>query len=137
MTVLRGNREHLLTKLMNGEMEVWDMENFDRISEAKEEKEAVELLEKYIKLQDQINNPTRFGMIEALSGAQNIARQEITSLEQSQGDIYLMPWTSFKDQDLYRKLPQYKEGLYNHAVKKFGEEAFKKWLKEYEKSQNQ
>ena len=113
------------------------MENFERISEAKEAKGAIELLEKYLKLQAQIDNPTRFGMIDALSDAQNIARQEITSLEQSQGDIYPMPWTSFQDSDLYRKLAQYQQGLYKHAVNKFGEEAFKKLLKEHEKSQNQ
>ncbi len=113
------------------------MENSERISEAKEAKEAIELLEKYFKLQAQVNNPTRFGMIEALSDAQNVARQEITSLEQSQGDIYPMPWTRFSDRDLYRKLTQYQQGLYNHAVNKLGEEMFKKLLKEDAKSQNQ
>jgi len=74
-----------------------------------------------------------FGMIDA----QNVARQEITSLEQRQGDICPMPWTSFPDRDLYRKLAQYQQGLYNHAVNKLGEEVFKKLLAEYEKSQNQ
>jgi len=113
------------------------MENFERISETKEGKEAIELLEKYFKLQDQINNPTKSGMIEALSDARNVARQEITSLEQSQGDIYPMPWTSIPDRDLYRKLAQYQQGLYNHAVNKLGEEAFKKLLTEYAKNQNQ
>lgn len=83
------------------------MENSERISETKEAKEAIELLEKYFKLQDQINNPTRFGIIEALSDAQNVARREITSLEESQGDIYPMLWISYQDHDLYRKLAQY------------------------------
>ena len=41
------------------------MENSERISEAKEATEAIELLGKYLKLQAQIKNPTRFGMIEA------------------------------------------------------------------------
>ncbi len=113
------------------------MENSERLSETKEAMEAVELLENYFKLQAQIKNPTRSDMIDALSGAQNVARQEITSLEQSQGDIYPMPWASFPDRDLYRKLPQYQQGLYNHAVNKLGEEVFKKLLKEYAKSQNQ
>lgn len=113
------------------------MKNFEKISETKEAKEAIELLKKYFKLQAQINNPTRFGMIDALSDAQNAARQEITSLEKSQGDIYQMPWTSFPDRDLYRKLTQYQQGLYNHAVNKLGEAAFKKLLKEYTQNQNQ
>ena len=113
------------------------MDNFKRTSEAKEAKETIELLEKYFKLQEQINNPTRFGMIDALSDAQNVAWQEITSLEHSQGDIYPMPWTDFPDRDLYRKLTQYQQGLYNHAVNKLGKEAFKKLLKKHEKNQNQ
>ncbi len=113
------------------------MEDSERLNETKEAKEAIELLKKYFKLQAQINNPTRFGMIDALSDAQNVARQEITSLEQSQGDICPMPWTSFQNRDLYRKLTQYQQGLYNHAVNKLGEEAFKKMLKEHAKNQNQ
>ena len=113
------------------------MENSERISETKEAKEAIELLEKYFKLQAQINNPTRFGMIDALSDAQNVARQEITSLEKSQGDIYQMPWSSFPDHDLYRKLSQYQQGLYNHAINKLGEETFKKLLREYGKAGQQ
>lgn len=113
------------------------MENFERLSETEEAKEATELLEKYIKLQAQINNPTRFGMIDALSDAQKVAGQEISMLERSQGDIYPMPWASFENPDLYRKLTQYQQGLYNHAVNKLGGEAFKKLLTEYAKSQNQ
>ena len=107
------------------------MNVIERFNEAKEAKEAMELVEKFFKLQAQINNPTRLGMIDALTDAQNIARQEITSLEQSQGDIYPMPWTSFQDKDLYRKLGQYQQGLYNHAVNKLGEETFKNLLAKY------
>ena len=73
-------------------------------------------------------------MIEALSGAQNVARQEITTLEQSQGDIYPMPWYDFLYDDLYRKLSQYQQGLYIHAVNKLGEEKFKTLLKEHAKA---
>ena len=114
------------------------MENSERFSDIKEVKEAKELIEKYFKLQAQINNPTRFGMIDALSDAQNVAHQEITTLEKSQGDIYQMPWTSFPDNDLYRKLTQYQQGIYIHAVNKLGEEVFKKLLIEHTKaSQNQ
>lgn len=107
------------------------MDSSKRLSETKEEKEAIELLEKYLKLQDQIDSPTRAGMIEALAGAQNIARQEITDLEHRQGDIYPTLWTDFPNNDLYRKLSQYQQGLYNHAVKKLGEKAFKDLLKKH------
>lgn len=111
------------------------MESSEKFNDAKE---MGELIEKYLKLQEQKNNPTKDGMIEALSGAQNVARQEIIMLEQSQGDIYPMLWSDFPYNDLYRKLSQYQQGLYNHAVNKLGEEAFKKLLKEHAKtSQNQ
>lgn len=110
------------------------MEGPERIDDTKEAKEAKELIDKFFKLQAQINNPTRFGMIDALSDAQNVARQEITSLEKSQGDIYQMAWSSFPDHDLYRKLSQYQQGLYNHAVNKFGEEIIKTILEERPKT---
>lgn len=113
------------------------MENSEMFTDAKEAKEGMELLEMYLELQAQIANPTRFGMIAALSNAQIVAPQEITTLEISQGDIYNMLWTSFSDCDLYRKLSQYQQGIYIHAVNKLGEEAFKKLLKEYVKGQNQ
>ena len=109
------------------------MESSEGFNDTKDTKEAKKLIEKYFKLQAQINHPTRFGMIDALSDAQNVARQEITALEESQGDIYQIPWTSFLDNDLYRKLAQYQQGLYIHAINKFGEEVFKKLLKEHVK----
>ena len=109
------------------------MENSDRFNDGKEGKEIEELIEKYFKLQDQINNPTRDGMIEALSGAPNVAHQEITMLEHNQGDIYPTLWSDFLYNDLYRKLTQYQQGLYIHAVNKLGEEAFKELLKEHAK----
>lgn len=102
---------------------------FETLGESKESKEINDFLESFFKLQAQINNPTRDGMIAALSKAQNVARHEITMVEKSQGDIYPMPWSGFQDEDLYRKLLQYQQGLYNHAVNKFGEEIAKKLLK--------
>ena len=109
------------------------MENSERFDDTKEAKEIKDLIEKYFKLQNQINNPTRDGMIEALSGAQSVAQQEITMLEHSQGDIYPTLWSDFSYNDLYRKLIQYRQGLYVHAANKLGEEAFKKMLKEHAK----
>ena len=71
------------------------MDEAEKMKETREEKEIYDLINSYLKLQDQLKNPTRFGMIEALSSAQNIARQEITDLEKQQGDIYQMPWMNF------------------------------------------
>ena len=106
------------------------MDEAEKMNEAKEAKEIYDLINSYLKLQDQLKNPTRFGMIEALSSAQNVARKEITDLEIQQGDTYPMPWTEFQDRDLYRKLTQYQQGLYRHAVIRLGEEAFKELLNE-------
>lgn len=108
------------------------MENPEKFNDAKE---IGELIEKYFKLQAQINNPTREGMIEALSDAKNVAGQEITMVEQSQGDIYPMPWSNFPYNELHRKLSQYQQGIYNHAANKLGEKAFDKLLEDYTKKQ--
>lgn len=105
------------------------MENSERLSETKEEKKTMELLEKHFKLQAQINNPTRFGMIDALTDAQKVTGQEISMLERSQGETCPTPWANIPDDYLYRKLTQYQQGLYNHAANKLGEKAFKKQLK--------
>lgn len=96
------------------------MDEAEKMKETREEKEIYDLINSYLKLQDQLKNPTRFGMIEALSSAQNIARQEITDLEKQQGDIYQMPWMNFQDRDLYRKLRQYQQGLYRRGCYQIG-----------------
>lgn len=103
------------------------MENYEKDVDIEEIKE---LIEKYFRLQEQIDKPSRDGMIKALSGAQSIAHNEITALEESQGDIDQKPWSDLEDHDLYRKLPQYKQGLYDYAVNKVGEETFKYLLEE-------
>lgn len=89
-----------------------------------------ELIEKYFRLQEQIDNPTRDGMINALANARSIAYDEIIALEMSEGEIERRPWSDLQDFELYSKLPQYKQGLYNHAVNKVGEETFKYMLEE-------
>lgn len=88
------------------------------------------LIVKYFRLQEQIDKPSRDGMIKALSDAQSIAYDEITALEESEGDFAPMSWDDLEDEDLYSKLMQYKQGLYEHAVSRVGEETFKYLLEE-------
>ena len=107
------------------------MGNPDNLKEINDTEDNRKLIESYIRLQKQRENPSRTGMVEALSGAQKIAREEITILEKKQGDIYLTPWYEFPDNDLYRKLSQYQLGLYNHAIKKIGKDTFEKLLQKY------
>jgi len=91
-------------------------------------KEAKDLFEKYQKLQAQKDNPTREGMIKALSEAQQVAGNEIVEVEHIQGDVIPMPWIIFSDEYLYLKLSQYQQGIYNHCLKKFGQEVVDKLL---------
>ena len=91
-------------------------------------KEAKDLIEKFKKLQAQKENPTREGMIKALSEAQQVAGNEIVEVEHMQGDVIPMLWSDFPDADLYRKLTQYQQGIYNHCLKKFGQEVVDKLM---------
>lgn len=111
------------------------MENyyFDQAKGTKDEKDIIDAVKKIVALQKQMNNPTRDGMINALSDAQLTAGEEIQQLEYSQGDTIPTPWVCFPDQDLYRKLSQYQEGLRQHGIKKIGKKMFEELLKEAEK----
>ena len=107
------------------------METFDfgQVKGAKDEKDILDAVKKIVALQKQMNSPTRDGMINALSDAQSTAGKEIQQLEYSQGDTIPTPWVCFRDQDLYRKLSQYQDGLRLHCIKKVGEKAFEEMLK--------
>lgn len=111
------------------------MEDFDfgRIKDFKDKKDILDAIKKISALQRQINSPTRDGMINALDAAQKTAGEEIQQIEHSQGDTIPMPWACFSDQNLYRKLSQYQEGLRQYCIKKIGEKAFEELLKETEK----
>lgn len=111
-------------------MGIQGMENYERFSVGKEAEEIERFAEVHFKLQVQINNPSREGMIEALSDAQCVAGQEIAGLEISQGETQLTPWSCIPYDYLYRKLTQYQQGLQIHAIKKNGEERFKKKVEE-------
>ncbi|MBC2857047.1 hypothetical protein H3N56_11450 [Cetobacterium sp. 2A] len=88
-------------------------------------KEVMEVIQKINKLQNQIDNPNRTKIIEALREAQVFAPFEIRMLEIFQGDIKLLPPENFSNDDLYRKLFQYKQGLINYCIQKIGNEAYK------------
>ena len=111
-------------------METYD---FGQVKGAKDEKDILDAVKKFVALQKQKNNPTRDGMINALNDAQSTAGKEIQQLEYSQGDTIPTPWVCFRDQDLYRKLSQYQDGLRLHCIKKVGEKAFEEMLKKAEK----
>ena len=107
------------------------MESFEKLNDTKESNEIEDFTKAYCELENQIRNPTRNGMIKALTDAQKVAYNEIAALEKNQGNIYRKPWSDFSTHDLLRKLPKYMQGLNNHAVNKFGEETVKHLLEEY------
>lgn len=110
------------------------MENFDfsKVKDVKDKKDILDAVKKIMVLQEQINTPTRDGMINALNDAQLTAKNEIQQIEYSQGDTIPTPWICFSNQDLYRKLSQYQEGLQQHCIKQIGKKAFEELLKNAE-----
>lgn len=111
------------------------MEYFDfgKDKDTRDKKDILDAVKKIVALQKQINSPTRGGMINALSDAQITAGDEIQQIEYSQGDTIPTPWACFPNQDLYRKLSQYQEGLRQYCIKKIGKKAFEELLKDAEK----
>lgn len=89
-------------------------------------KDVKEAIEKIKKLDQQLCAPDRDGMISALMEAKNKAPREIFALEQIQGDTKWMPAESFTNNDLYRKLSQYRQGLEAYCIEKVGKQIFDK-----------
>lgn len=100
------------------------MVEIERWEQNKEQKEVMDAIKKIKELQRQQQCPDRNGMISALSDAKLTAPLAITAIELLQGDNRLMPWNSFSDADLYRKLGQYQQGLTNFCVEKIGIQLF-------------
>ena len=105
-------------------------QNIERINRIKDDKEMLDIVEKIIKLQHQIEHPDHNGMIEALQDAQRIACNDIIqSLHRQGGGVYHKAWSDFSDLELYHLLPQYKQGLINHGIEKIGKGEFERLLK--------
>ena len=105
------------------------MVEFQSWKQIEEQKEIVDVIQKIKELQRQKQCPDRNGMISALSEAKQTAPLAITALELLQGDNRLMPWNSFSDADLYRKLGQYQQGLTNYCIEKIGKQLFDELMK--------
>lgn len=105
------------------------MVEFQSWKQIEEQKEIVDVIQKIKELQRQKQCPDRNGMISALSEAKQTAPLAITALELLQGDNRLMPWNSFSDADLYRKLGQYQQGLTNYCIEKVGKRLFDELMK--------
>lgn len=105
------------------------MVEIERREQAKEYKDIIDAIKKIKELQRQQQCPDRNGMISALSEAKQIAPLAITALELLQGDNRLMPWDSFSDADLYRKLGQYQQGLANYCIEKTGKQLYDELMK--------
>ena len=105
-------------------------QDIERINKIKDDKEMLDIVEKIIKLQQQIERPDHNGMIEALQDAQRIACYDIIkSIHQRGSGVYSKTWSNFSDPELYHMLPQYKQGLINHGIAKIGKGEFERLLK--------
>ena len=98
------------------------------IKDLNELKEIDDFIKAYMKLEAQKRNPTRDGMIDALKEALSVAAAEIKTVEASRNETTPTPWENIPDSVLYAKLSEYQQGMYQHAVNKFGEEQIKKRL---------
>jgi hypothetical protein len=96
--------------------------------EVNKQKEIEDFIKAYSKIMAQIKYPSRDGMIDALREALTVAQFEIRTIEISQKETKSTPWENIANDELYRKLAEYRQGLYNYAVKKFGEEMIDKLL---------
>ena len=105
------------------------MVEFQSWKQIEDQKEIMDAIKKIKELQRQQQCPDRNGMIFALLDAKQSAPIEITALEWMQGDTRLMPWDSFSDADLYRKLAQYQQGLSAYCVEKIGKQFFDELMK--------
>ena len=105
------------------------MVEFQSWKQIEDQKEIMDAIKKIKELQRQQQCPDRNGMISALSGAKLTAPLAITALELLQGDNRLMPWNTFSDADLYRKLGQYQQGLTNYCIEKVGKRLFDELMK--------
>lgn len=97
-------------------------------TEVKELKEMEDFINAYMKLEAQKRNPSREGMIEALKDALKVASTDIKIVEESYGETTPTPWENIPNEVLYSKLFEYQQGMYQHAIKKFGKEVVKKLL---------
>lgn len=105
------------------------MVEIERWEQTKEHKDIIDAIKKIKELKRQQLCPDRNGMISALSEAKQTAPLAITAIELLQGDNRLMPWNSFSDADLYRKLGQYQQGLTNYCIEKVGKRLFDELMK--------
>lgn len=105
------------------------MVEFQSWKQIEEQKEIMDAIKKIKELQRQQQYPDRNGMISALLDAQLTAPIEIRALEIIQGDTQLMPYDSFSDANLYRKLGQYQQGLTTYCIRKIGKPLFDELMK--------
>lgn len=107
-----------------------DLEVNMEINDIKDTKEKYDFLKAFLKLEAQRCKPSREGMIDALRESLNVANSEIRDVEKSRHETTPTPWENISNENLYRKLTEYQQGMYQHAVKKFGEEVVKKLLEQ-------
>ena len=102
------------------------MAEYQNAKEIQDIKDVKEAIEKINKLDQQLNFPDRDGMISALMDAKKKAPLQVIAFEQIQGDTKWMPAEAFSNNDLYRKLSQYRQALEAYCIEKVGKQIYDK-----------
>lgn len=76
------------------------------------------------KIEVQMCNPDREGIIQVLLEAKQKAQPEISTLEMMNGEYQIFPPEAFSNEQLYAKLRQYWFGLQTYCINKVGEQLY-------------
>ena len=98
------------------------------VKRIREQSEAIDCI---LELNRQLVMPTREGMIQAIIKSRKCAGEEIVMLEHQQRECNYMPIMNATDDQLYNKILQCRQAVYNHCVNKLGQEVIDNILKEF------
>lgn len=103
-------------------------QNLQAVKRIQEQSEAIDCI---VELDRQLVMPIREGMIQAIIKSRKCAGKEILMLEQQQGECNYMSIMNATNDQLYNKMLQCRQALYNHCVNKLGQEVIDNVLKEF------
>lgn len=103
-------------------------QNLQDVKRIREQSETIDYI---LELNRQLVMLTREGMIQAIIKSQKCAGEEIVMLEHQQRECNYMPIMNATDDQLYNKILQFRQAVYNHCVNKLGQEVIDNILKEF------
>lgn len=98
----------------------------ENINDIDEQRKAINCI---IEIEQQKKMPTRNGMIQAIINSHNYASIEIRRMEEQKGEFDYVSFVNASDEQLYNKMLECQQAIYNHCFNKFGEEVAKSIFK--------